>query len=239
MLSMKLDKIESDRFSRYNLINKLLMNDDEMTMQSLQSTSYIKNIITSEIPIDVEAKCVQSQQHQIYCRFLCFGNGSPRALYDRSDGFVRRLLILKTKAKPADRSDDPDLIKKLLSEKNQIFCWMFVVLQRLISNNYKFTISQRTKENLTKAASDNSNIVDFINEALTIKSTASIASIDLYDAYLQWCVDNALDEIKREAFIRWLIAYQDKYYIKYTNNISRDGKRVRGFTGISVKSSKK
>lgn len=239
MLSMKLDKIESDRFSRYNLINKLLMNDDEMTMQSLQSTSYIKNIITSEIPIDVEAKCVQSQQHQIYCRFLCFGNGSPRALYDRSDGFVRRLLILKTKAKPANRSDDPDLIKKLLGEKNQIFYWMFAGLQRLISNNYKFTISQRTKENLTKAASDNCNIVDFINEALMIKSNASIASVDLYDAYLQWCVDNALDEIKREAFIRWLIAYQDKYNIKYTNNISSDGKRVRGFTGISIKNDKK
>lgn len=83
---------------------------------------------------------------------------------------------------------------------------MFVGLQRLIANNYKFTISQRTKENLNKAASDNCNIVDFVNEALMIKSNASIASVDLYDAYLQWCVDNALDEIKREAFIRWLIA---------------------------------
>lgn len=72
-----------------------------------------------------------------------------------------------------------------------------------------------------------------------INSSASIASVDLYDAYLQWCVDNALEEIKREVFIRWLIAYQDKYNIKYTNNISRDSKRVRGFTGISVKSSKK
>ena len=71
------------------------MNDDDMQMTALKSTGYIKNIITAEIPIDVEAKGKQSQQAQIYSRFLCFGNGSPKALYDKSDDFSKQKIVWK------------------------------------------------------------------------------------------------------------------------------------------------
>ncbi len=60
MLSGNFQRVEDDKFFRYNLINKLLMNDDDMQMTALKSTGYIKNIITAEIPIDVEAKGKQS-----------------------------------------------------------------------------------------------------------------------------------------------------------------------------------
>lgn len=47
----------------------------------------IKNLVTAEIPIDVEAKGKQSEQALLYTRLLCLGNGSPKALYDKSKGF--------------------------------------------------------------------------------------------------------------------------------------------------------
>ena len=39
-----------------------------------------------------------------------------RQLYDRSDGFYRRQLILTTKDKPQSRVDDPDIAEKMAAE---------------------------------------------------------------------------------------------------------------------------
>lgn len=84
MLSGDFQRVENDKFFRYNLQNKLIMNDDDMQLTALKSTGVIKNIIISEIPIDVEAKGHQSFPALLYCRFVCFGNGSPKNLYDKT-----------------------------------------------------------------------------------------------------------------------------------------------------------
>ena len=49
----------------------------------------------------------------MYVRFLAFSNGDLESLYDHSDGFYRRQLILSVKKKPLDREDDPFLADKL------------------------------------------------------------------------------------------------------------------------------
>jgi len=110
-------KVESNRFSRADLENKLLMVDDDMDMSALPKTNYIKSIVTSECKMDMERKGVQSYQSQLYVRFLCFGNGALTALHDKSDGFFRRQIVLTTKDRPAGRADDPFLVDKLLREK--------------------------------------------------------------------------------------------------------------------------
>ena len=43
-----IQKVESNRFSRADLENKLLMVDDDMDMSALPKTNYIKSIVTSE-----------------------------------------------------------------------------------------------------------------------------------------------------------------------------------------------
>ena len=100
-------KVENNRFARADLERRLLMIDDDMDMNALPKTNYIKTIVTAEAKLDLERKGVQSYQRDIYARFLCFGNGTLTSLYDHSDGFFRRQLILTTKDKPADRTDDP------------------------------------------------------------------------------------------------------------------------------------
>ena len=103
-------KVENNRFARADLERRLLMIDDDMDMNALPKTNYIKTIVTAEAKLDLERKGVQSYQRDIYARFLCFGNGALTSLYDHSDGFFRRQLILTTKDKPADRTDDPFLL---------------------------------------------------------------------------------------------------------------------------------
>ena len=75
----------------------------------------------------------------MFARLLAFSNGDLQALYDRSDGFYRRQLVLTTKEKQVDRADDPDLAEKMKAEAEGIFLWVFEGLQRLVANNFKFT----------------------------------------------------------------------------------------------------
>ena len=69
----------------------------------------------------------------MFARLLAFSNGDLQALYDRSDGFYRRQLVLTTKEKPVDRADDPDLAEKMKAEAEGIFLWAFEGLQRLVA----------------------------------------------------------------------------------------------------------
>ena len=119
MITGNIHRIETDRFFRYNLKDRLLMVDDDMQMSALPSTGYLKNLVTAEIPIDVEAKGKQSEQALLYTRLLCFGNGNPKALYDRSKGFSRRMIILTTQTPPESRVIDPHIADKFLAEKNK------------------------------------------------------------------------------------------------------------------------
>ena len=89
-------KVENNRFARADLERRLLMIDDDMDMNALPKTNYIKTIVTAEAKLDLERKGDQSYQRDIYARFLCFGNGALTSLYDHSDGFFRRKLILTT-----------------------------------------------------------------------------------------------------------------------------------------------
>ena len=83
MNTTSIQKMESNRFSRADLENKLLMVDNDMDMSALPKTNYIKSIVTSECKMDMERKGVQSYQSQLYVRFLCFGNGALTALHDQ------------------------------------------------------------------------------------------------------------------------------------------------------------
>ena len=88
-----------------------------MKTEALPQTNNIKTLVTLEDKIDIERKGQQSVQGTLYVRFACFGNGSLHALYDKSNGFYRRQLLLTTKEKPVGRVDDPFLIDKMRGEK--------------------------------------------------------------------------------------------------------------------------
>ena len=143
-------KVENNRFARADLERRLLMIDDDMDMNALPKTNYIKTIVTAEAKLDLERKGVQSYQRDIYARFLCFGNGALTSLYDHSDGFFRRQLILTTKDKPADRTDDPFLVEKMCAELEGILLWCLEGLHRLVQNDFRFTVSERAAANVDR-----------------------------------------------------------------------------------------
>ena len=230
-------KISENRFARADLEHILLCVDDDMRMEALRQTNYVKSIVTAQGKIDLERKGKQSYQGWMFARLLAFSNGDLQALYDRSDGFYRRQLVLTTKEKPAGRVDDPDLAEKMKAEVEGIFLWAFEGLQRLVANNFKFTESQRTRDNREAVKRDNNNIFDFLESEgyIRLKADCTISSKDLYEIYRMWCEENNLTPLKRRSFSESVIANQRKYNLEYCNKITNAaGRRVWGFFGIEA-----
>ena len=232
-----IQKVESNRFARADLENRLLMVDDDMDMNALPKTNYIKSIVTAEAAMDVERKGIQSYQVQLCVRFLCFGNGALSSLYDHSDGFYRRQLILTTRNRPADREDDPFLVEKMCEELEGIFLWCLEGLHRLIRNNYHFTVSKKGAENVETVKRNNNNIIEFLHSTgyIQFRADAEVSSKALYDAYTLWCEDNACHRLSSSRLSSELTQNEALYNVEYTNNIYLSGgRRVRGFVGIEV-----
>ena len=194
-------------------------------------------IVTAQGKMDLERKGKQSYQGWMFARLLAFSNGDLQALYDRSDGFYRRQLVLTTKEKPAGRMDDPDLAQKMKAEVEGIFLWAFEGLQRLASNNFKFTESERTKANRESVKRDNNNIFDFMESEgyIRLKADASISSKELYEIYRMWCEENSLPPLKSRSFSDSVVANLSRYNLAHTNKITNSaGRRVWGFMGIEA-----
>ena len=230
-------KISENRFARADLEHILVCVDDDMKMEALKQTNYVKSIVTAQGKMDLERKGKQSYQGWMFCRLLAFSNGDLQALYDRSNGFYRRQLILTTMEKPADRIDDPDIAERMKAEAEGIFLWMFEGLQRLAANRFQFIESERTRANREYVKRDSNNMIDFMESEgfIRLKADYGASSKEIYETYQMWCEENALTPLKPRSVSDFLVENEKKYNLEHTNTITNSaGRRVWGFLGIEI-----
>jgi len=230
-------KISENRFARADLEYIHLLIDDDMDMEALRKTNYIKSLVTAQGKMDLEKKGKQSYQGYVFARFLGFSNGSLQALYDKSDGFYRRQLVLTTLDRRKDRKDDPCLASKLIAEREGIFRWAMEGLQRLRMNGWRFSESQKSRTARLLAQVDDNNFIAFLRSQgyIRLDPEYSISSRELYGIYTLWCEENAVAPIKPRSMSEYLLSHLADYGLKYDFNcINSAGRRVRGFKGIDA-----
>ena len=230
-------KIAENRFARADLEYIHLLIDDDMNMEALRQTNYIKSLVTASGKVDLEKKGKQSYQGYVYARLLGFSNGSLQALYDKSDGFYRRQLILTTLDKPRDRKDDPNLKNKLIKEREGIFLWAMEGLKRLRLNGWKFSESPKSRTARLLAQVEDNNLIAFLRSQGYIRfdPEASISSRELYGIYTLWCEENAVAPVKARSMSDYLLSHMNQYGLMYDYNcVNSAGRRVRGFKGIAA-----
>ena len=228
-------KVSENRFARADLEHIHLLIDDDMRMEALRQTNYVKSLVTAQGRMDLEKKGRQSYQGWMFARLLAFSNGDLQSLYDRSNGFYRRQLILTTRERQPDRVDDPDIAEKMCRELEGIFLWAFEGLQRLVANHFRFTESARSRSNRETVKQDANNVLLFMEAGDYIQLTpeGKVGSQELYEIYTVWCRENGFSPLKNRSFSEFLIANQKKYSIEHSNNLTNlVGRRVWGFTGI-------
>jgi len=231
-----LQSLETNRFARATLENAYVFIDDDMKMEALPQTNMLKTIVTAESEVEIERKNIQSYQTKIFTRIMAFGNGTLSSLYDKSDAFYRRQIIITTKLKPESRIDDPFLTEKMIAEREGIFLWAYEGLQRLVENNFRFTISERAKQNLIQSMEDNCNIITFLKASdwIDFIPNAFISTKDLYAHYVWWCEENCEKPMIQRTFSSFINQNLEKYHLRIdTNGQSSLGRRARGYRGIS------
>lgn len=230
-------KLETNKFYPATLEGKLLFIDDDMDLGALKSTNVIKVTTTCEGFMALEKKGKQSYQGLMYARLLCMGNGTLKALHDKTVGFYRRQLIIQTKNKPKDRVDDPYLKEKLEDEIPSIILWALEGLQRLIQNDFHFTVSERSKRLKKELMDADNNIVAFLEDTAYVMFDANekCTTRKLYDVYKRWCYDNAEIVIASTTFNKYLAQNAEALKIKPNKNVAFDHARyARGYDGIKT-----
>ena len=232
-------------FGVANVENKLLFIDDDLSESALKNARTFKNLVTNKTTIQAQKKFVQNNQILSFVRFICFGNFTLQALYDLSEGFQRRQLILQAKPKDPDRADDPFIDREILeNEAEGVLLWLLEGLNALICSNYKIAVSDRTKVQSDSFKQENDSVMLFLNECDGIKIGEGLRahSATLYVAYEHFCRDNMLTPLKERSFLSMLKTKGRQFGIKGHNepfalHTSHGTKRARGFFGISVSDS--
>lgn len=157
-------------------------------------------------------------------------NGIP-ALFDDSGALASRMLIL-----PFDNSwlgrEDHTLEGRLINEIEGIAAWAMKGLERLTRDG-KFTVPESSKQEAQEMAESYSHAVWFVRQCCRLAPGARIKSRDLYDRYVQWCLSEGEDAMRRRTFTRALKdAYRGRgvrYCVYREGNVTQ-----RGFDGIDL-----
>ena len=228
--------LSKNKFRQGNLVGKCVLVDDDMSFEGIKDTSFLKSLVTAETCISVEKKNVQAIQAKLCTRAVVFSNSNPNSLYDKTDGWHRRLIVLDTKPVPSDRKPDRYLSEKLIAELDGIFFWALEGLRRLIENDFIFTVSNKTREIMENLKQENCNVAEFMNDAQAVQLSpdSTTCSVDIYNAYVNWCQSNGLQELKQKSFYDWLYHNCESYNLSPTNKAHNGRNCVRGYVGISV-----
>ena len=235
----KIHELQKNRFKLINLENKLLFIDDDLQTNALNDTGIIKTLITGG-KSSLEPKGKPSYNAELYARGLCFGNIPLTALYDHSDGFYRRQIIIKTKTKQTNRITNFFLDKDITNtELEGVLLWCLDGLHRLIDHNFNIFISQASINTLEETKKNAFNFILFLEDIEEVEFNMSCeeSATDIYANYCRWCCANGLDELKRRSIIDWLHTHEKEYNVKYSENCHeyQSNRRVRGFKGLRLK----
>ena len=142
--------------------------------------------------------------------------------------------MISVKDRASNRVDDPFLIDKMAAELPGIFLWMLEGLKRLLANQYRFTLSERTRKNLEAVMADGNNLDQFMasDKYLRFAEDAAARSTHLFYAYSKWCMENLETPVSQKRFSQFLFKSAGKYNLTFSKHI---GGEYRGYKGVCVR----
>ncbi len=190
-----------DRFKTAELFGKLANIFADLPSKAIDDNGLFKSI-TGEDYIVGERKNKTPFFFKPYARLLFSCNEIPRNYGDKSDGFYRRLIIIRFEnAVPAEKRD-ANLLEKLMTERDGIFMWALQGLKRLIKNGYVFTETERTKAELDRYRIESNSALLFVDECCEIKDGVECIREELFEQYKDYCIKNGFKSLSQSSFNR-------------------------------------
>ena len=235
-MTMETQDLVTKRFQVADVENKLLAYDDDLGSAALTETGLLKKLITADTPIRAERKYADPHQFKSYCKILASANFMLSSLYDDSDGFFRRLHPILVKPKQPERKRINKFYEMILEqEKEQIFKWALIGLRRVIQNGWKIEWSERSKNYMKANKSNAVHFEDFFNETCTVDPNSNVTTVEFSNLYRRWCKENGIKEASDRRLSNWISDNSEKIGVIRSENITRNGKRLRGYKCVKIK----
>ena len=196
----------SDRFRPSQLVGKMVNIGDDSGADLLKNTAIFKKLVTGD-PITLEFKHAQPFSYANRAKMVFSANNLPPSS-DKSNGFMRRMVIIPFNAKflPTDADYDPLINKKVCTDeaKSYILNLALKSAKRLLRNQ-KFTIPDIVLEEINKYEIANNNVLSYINEVPPIVGKDVTKT---YANYCLYCVRNNTQPYKVNKYVEEILRHE-------------------------------
>lgn len=189
----------SSRWGAGNLYGTKAVIIDDQKGENIEDGSTYKAITgMGVIQAELKGKQAFTFLYRGGITFTC--NAMPYIKDDKGSHMFERMLIIPCDNVIEDKDKDPLLMEKLTAEKEGIVLWALEGLKRLIANQFKLTVSERSRAAMSEYRAMNDTFYKFITENYEITRDKSdrVKKTDLEDLYLRWTQDNEVEAIKKK-----------------------------------------
>ena len=219
----------SDRFKTAELYGKLANIFSDLPTKNIDDTGIFKSLVGEDY-LTVEKKNKNPFSFQSYARLLFSCNVIPKNYADKSEGFYRRLIIIRFNRPVPQDKKDPNLLIKFQSEADGIFLFALEGLKRLIQNNYIFSEAEKNRLEVEKYREDSDSLLSFLKECCDKGTDFEVGSTELYNAYKNYCEESNLRPYAHRTMVANLKA-SDTSILSVRDSVGR--KRV--LKGLKIK----
>lgn len=209
------------RFSTSLLVGKTLNSCADLSIDALNDASTLKKLL-GEDSLMAEFKGENAFMFKNYSKLLFSTNTLPAVPSERTNGFYRRLLVLKMDKQPEE--PDIELADKLVKEIEYFTNLALQAVHRMYQRGI-ITISENSKEAVLQMRKDSDVVESWINDRCTVAPYLRIERTEAYKDFEKYCEEEERKTLTRNGFFKAL-------RIKSFSEVK--GKNERYFVGISV-----
>ena len=195
----------NEKFKPAELFGKLANTFADLPTRNIEDNGLFKSLVGEDY-ITVERKHRDPFSFKSSARLIFSCNSIPQNYGDKSEGFYRRLIIIKFNRSVPDQDCDPNLLDKLRGEADGIFMFALEGLKRLMHNNYKFSETQTNIDALQQYREESDSALSFVRDSCELKPEAAASSTEMYEAYRSYCTESGLKPYSQKVFVQRLTA---------------------------------
>lgn len=210
----------SKRFSTSLLVGKTLNSCADLSMEALEDSSTIKKLL-GEDSLMAEFKGQNAFMFKNYSKLLFSTNMLPVITTERTNGFYRRLLILKIDKQP--EKPDTELADKLIKEIHYFLKLAIQALHEMYQRGI-ITISENSIRAVAQMRKDSDVVQAWIDDCCITGEDLRIERTVAYESFKKYCEEEERQSLTRNGLFK---ALRTKNFIE-----TKDTKGTRYFYGI-------
>ncbi|MBR3624412.1 MAG: DNA primase [Selenomonadaceae bacterium] len=218
----------NERFKTAELFGKLANIFADLPTKNIDDNGIFKALVGEDY-LTVEKKNKNPFSFQSSARLLFSCNSIPKNYGDKSEGFYRRLIIIRFNHAVPKEKRDPDLLEKFRMEADGIFWFALQGLRRLMQNHFVFSETQVNADELQQYREESDSVLSFVKEYCEMGKDYSVGSTELFNAYKGYCEECGLKPYSQKSLIQQLTAN----FPGLTRGVDKTGRR-RVLSGLKL-----